>query len=109
VAEFKLFANSPLAKVPVVFTSGKALPHRRAFIRAVTKSGGALTMMVQGELNGLKGTQVIPEVLQSWRVWDRPVTQQAGVELGEYEPGTGKGLFGDVLNTVTEKETKQEL
>lgn len=56
--ELKFKKASPFANVPFVFTSGKAMGQRRAFLRAVQKDGQALTFMVQGELDGIKGPAI---------------------------------------------------
>jgi len=52
-------SSSPFRGIPIVFTSGKALPKRRAFLRMVmVGETDALTFNVQGELGGLDGSSV---------------------------------------------------
>ena len=53
----KIAGNHKLAGTRVVFTSGKALRARRAYVQVEFKSGETLTFMVQGELD-VAGTKV---------------------------------------------------
>jgi hexose-6-phosphate dehydrogenase len=55
-------SSSPYRSIPFVFTSGKALLKRRAFLRAIMKGGkDAITFNVQGDIEDVSGGPAIKD------------------------------------------------